>query len=247
MKYKEIRKYELKKFKDLLLLKFHWNYEVKPGQFFMIGSDDAPCLLNRPFSISDFIDNEAIFRIKIKGKFTKFLGNLNSNKILRIIGPCGIGVDVKKWIEKYDTIVLIGGGIGVAPLIFLYKEFKKYMNSIYLIYGAPSKNELHYAFYGNNFKDLIIYTEDGSKGSKGYPTDHLKYFRNSKNLSIIACGPKEMYKSLIRYNQFDTFVFLEENMGCGFGVCLSCVVKTIHGYKRICKEGPLFNLKHIIL
>ncbi len=239
MKYFETEEYEIKKCKDLILLKIPWNYdeEIFPSQFFMIGSDFSNALLNRPFSVSDYNDKILTFRIKKVGRFTNFLFNLEKKSPLRFIGPLGKKIDLILF--NKSKVILIGGGIGIAPLIF----FKRFLKESILIYGCKSKEDLHYFTYENDFNG-IIYTEDGSFGEKGFPTDYLNKLK--ENAIVISCGPLNMYKTLRNFlDRFEIFILMEQLMGCGFGVCLGCVINTNEGYKKVCEDGPMFNLKEI--
>ena len=237
MKYFETVDYEIKRYNDLILLKIPWNYkdEILPSQFFMIGSDFSNTLLNRPFSVSDFYKGIITFRIKRIGKFTDFLFNLEKKLPLRFIGPLGKKIDLN--FLKKNKIILIGGGIGIAPLIF----FKRFLKESILIYGCKTVEDLYYLTFENDF-NAIIYTEDGSFGEKGYPTDFLNTLTDKA--IVIGCGPISMYKSLKGFeNRFEIFVLMEQIMGCGFGVCLGCVISTVEGYKKVCEDGPMFDLR----
>ncbi len=245
MRYLVSSDYEIKKYKDLIILKFKWCYEnIFPGQFFMIGAEDSGVLLNRPFSISDFSDEILTFRVRVSGKFTTFLRNLDKKSQIRLIGPLGNYLELDL-IKKFDKVILIGGGIGIAPLIYFSNYLKKLNIDNILIYGCQSKDYLHYAIFENK-NHPIIFTEDGSVGFKGYPTSYLKYFKKEDNILVIACGPNEMYKSLKNFlNIFQIKVLLEQKMACGFGVCLGCVINTKNGFFHVCKEGPVCDLKYL--
>jgi dihydroorotate dehydrogenase electron transfer subunit len=234
---------------DLIILQFKYNRDdIYPGQFFMIGPlsfENKDFILNRPFSVSDYGNGLLKFRIRISGKFTKWLLNCNEGDKLRLIGPLGNFIE-KKFFEKYREIILIGGGIGTAPLIFFANYFRKNNFSYKFSVGFKSKNELYY-LRDIKDKNIIIYTEDGSKGEKGFCTEILNTI-NRDEVLIISCGPKGMYYELKQYKEkFHIKVLLEERMACGFGVCLGCVVKTFSGYKRVCVEGPIFDLNEIDL
>ena len=233
---------EIKRIKDLIILKLPYSGEVLPGQFFMLGNDRAPALLNRPFSVSDFSENIITFRIRITGKFTEFLQGLRQGDILKIIGPCGNGIDIEDF-ENYKNIYLIGGGIGIAPLIYLKKYLKLHEIKSKLIIGIPSDKFLHYL---NDIRihDITIFTEDGSFGLKGFPTDILDSI-NSNDSLIVACGPEAMYKTL-KNKKIKAKVLMEQVMACGFGACLGCVIETKQGYKRVCVDGPVFDLDEVI-
>ena len=233
--------------KDLIILSIPWTEtNVFPGQFFMLGPEsfeDKNFILNRPFSISDYNNGIAEFRIRIAGKFTKHLNTLKTDDKIRVIGPMGSYLD-NGFYKKFKNVFLVGGGIGIAPMVYFYN----YLNSINinttLLYGTKDVNSLHY-LPSNLLNRTLIFTEDGSSGKKGFVTD---FFKDSipSNTIIIACGPQPMYNAVKKYiKKCEIYVLTEERMACGFGVCLGCVVNTVEGYKRVCKEGPLFPLDYL--
>ena len=237
----------IKEIKDLIIIEIDYTggENIFPGQFFMIGPiefTNKDFILNRPFSVSNFKNNILEFRIRKTGRFTNILSGYNEGDELRLIGP--LGSYVKKYeYNKFDEVILLGGGIGVAPMLYYSDWLEKNKIKAKLFYGCASKEFLHYIedYSGN----VIVYTEDGSFGEKGFVTDSLKNFRDDK--LIIACGPVQMYKTLKNFkDKFEIKVLLEERMACGFGVCLGCVVETENGYKRVCKEGPIFELEEIL-
>ncbi len=241
--------YRIEKIEKFILLQFKYSIEdVFPGQFFMIGPEfieNKDFILNRPFSVANFERGILEFRIRVTGKFTKWLLNCKKGEYLRLVGPLGKFVK-NDFFQKYSKIILIGGGIGAVPLIFFADYLKKYKFDYKFIAGFPTKEELIY-LTGVPLNDLTIFTEDGSYGCKGFGTDYLKSI-NMKDELIIACGPVNMYKELKKYeDKFNIMVLMEERMACGFGVCLGCVVETKNGYKRVCTDGPIFNLKELML
>ena len=242
MKFIKAEIVEIKKIKDLIILKIPFDEEVLPCQFFMIGSNKSNVLLNRPFSVSDYENEILTFRIRETGKFTKFISTLKKGETLRAIGPCGNGLNIDTF-NNFKEIILIGGGIGIAPLIYLKRVLNKKKIPSKLIVGLPSSNFLHY-INDIRISDFVIFTEDGSYGMKGFPTDFLNSYKAEDSL-IIACGPINMYKSLKSYN-INAKILMEQRMACGFGACLGCVINTKDGYKRVCMEGPVFNLDEVI-
>ncbi len=241
MKFLKTKIAEIKNIKDLIILKVPFeNLNILPGQFFMIGTEKSDALLNRPFSVSDYNGELLTFRIKVVGKFTKFLTEVKEGDEIRIIGPCGNGISFEE-LKKYKKIILIGGGIGIAPLIY-FKSFIKKSIDTKLIFGIPSKKFLYF-INDTHINDTIVYTEDGSIGNKGFPVDYLDKVEDN-NVLVIACGPEAMYKALLN-KKYEIKILMEQNMGCGFGACLGCVIETIHGYKRVCIDGPVFDLREI--
>jgi len=185
----------------------------------------------------------------------------NTGDLIEVLGPLGNSFTVN---SKQKNIILIAGGLGIAPIFALAESlvrplspFKKGGNNNKLIffYGARTKDEI---LYDNELSSIgfktVIATDDGTAGKKGNIINNFKrYVMRSrlpvKNCSIYACGPEAMLKSLstfIQRHKLKGFAALEQNMACGLGTCLGCVVNTKHGYKRVCKEGPVFPIEDIL-
>lgn len=249
--------------KDVFLLGFDCPYLVKealPGQFIHIKVRSPELLLRRPFSIHK-IDKKTVYLLfRIKGKGTLELSRHKIRQTLDIIGPLGRGFTYKGTLHSSSGMAfLLAGGMGVAPLLFLAQKLNKLQSSNYklqrlVLLGAKTRNELlcQKEFRNLGFKALIA-TEDGSKGFKGTATDFLKHILSIQypvhGTTIYACGPEGMFKELSimirRYPQINCQVSFEQFMGCGIGVCRACVIKTKLGYKRVCKDGPVFNIKDV--
>jgi dihydroorotate dehydrogenase electron transfer subunit len=225
-----------------------------PGQFVNIHlSNKYEPFLRRPFSIHKVLDSKIEILYKLVGVGTKILSRKRSGDYLDIIGPLGNGFSLSSAVYS----LLVAGGIGVAPLIFLAEKLAELraQNSkvkILVLIGARTKKQI---LCEREFQalgcDVKIATDDGSRGFKGSVSDLLNRllstvdYRPSK---IYACGPKQMLQEIAciskRYN-VPTQVSLEEHMACGFGACLGCVIQTKNGYKRVCKDGPIFSLRDI--
>jgi dihydroorotate dehydrogenase electron transfer subunit len=228
---------------------------ANPGQFLHLRVNDGyDPLLRRPFSIHRLRDLQIDILYEVIGRGTRILSEKKPGEYLDILGPLGNGFDIKSNIKNQKSkILLVAGGIGVAPFPFLAEELKKSKLEVVVLIGAKTKKRL---LCEKEFKDLgcevEISTDDGSKGFKGKITDSLKNLLLTVNYrlsTIYACGPKEMLKEVSEISKkykISAFGSLEENLGCGIGACLGCVVKTRNGYKRICKEGPVFDLKEVI-
>ncbi|MGM0436851.1 MAG: dihydroorotate dehydrogenase electron transfer subunit [Bacillota bacterium] len=225
----------------------------KPGQFIhlKINSDSYDPLLRRPFSIFDLNSEKNLLTIiyKICGKGTQLMKKLKKGDKVEVLESLGNGFNLNK---KNENIILLGGGMGIAPLYFLAKELKD-KNNIKVLLGANNQSELN--FLKNKFSKLEIEvyntTMDGSLGFKGTVIELLNNSKINKNEIdyIYSCGPTEMLKELqllIKNQNIEAEASLEERMGCGVGVCLSCTVKTTNGNMRACKEGPVFPLKEVI-
>ncbi len=249
--------------------------EIKPGQFFHIraGSDYDP-LLRRPLSFHRVGDKPNIIELlyKVVGKGTQLMSRRSKGTYLDVIGPLGNGFKIEK---AQRNFIIVAGGIGVAPFLALCDELAKFRKkSITVILGAKFAD---YIVCEKEFKDLgadvLIVTEDGSKGTKGLATDVLvdviKRFdlrgtigpladKDTSGITIgsyhplvgvYTCGCKDMLKEIAKickYYKLKVQASLEERMGCGLGACLGCVVNTINGYKRVCKDGPVFDLEEIV-
>jgi dihydroorotate dehydrogenase electron transfer subunit len=253
-------------FTDYRLFSFidsHIPQAAQPGQFLMIRVNDTyEPFLPRPMSVHRIIknkNNEAEgFQVlfKIVGKGTKLLAEKTEGEQLQVLGPLGNGFTIEKTCSE---ALLVAGGIGVAPLVFLIEEFAHTSTNIKaFIGGATSQDLLALQIFKKHAQDLFITTEDGSQGKKGMITESLEEYltgrNNTKDTIMYACGPKEMLKQVaLLSNKFKLPCQLsfESRMACGFGACLGCVIKTKSGnnnydYKRVCIEGPVFNAQEVI-
>lgn len=224
--------------------------DPEPGQFYMIdvGNTYDP-LLKRPFSLFRKIPEGIQLLYRVIGRGTMLMKELKSREIINVLGPFG-----NKYPEtESDKIpLLIAGGIGIASLFSLAEALSK---KAYILYGARNKDELLMLDGLKGLTDeLIISTDDGSIGEKGMISDVLNDFLIHHSLLIThyflyACGPKPMLEAVSRIARekgLKGYISVEENMACGVGACLGCTVKTIDGYKRVCKEGPVFPIEEII-
>lgn len=207
-------------------------------------------LLRRPFSLYRRIGNDIQILYMVVGKLTGLLKDKKTSDILELVGPLGNGFPVVK--EKHKP-VLVGGGLGSVPLIALAESSLKKKPLFFI--GVRTEKEL---FYIDALKSIhinpVVTTEDGTSGKKGFITGELKNFlarraSHSNDYCLYACGPKPMLReTALLAEEFHVkgYATLEENMACGFGACLGCVVNTRAGFKRVCKEGPVFLLDEII-
>lgn len=216
-----------------------------PGQFVMIYPDDKSTLLPRPISICEVCDNALRFVYRVVGKGTKEFSNLTPGMDLRLLGPVGNGFPLEE--AEGKNAVLMGGGIGVPPILELSKKLKASKVSTVLGY-RDSTLFLKEDF--DRYSDVYIATEDGSIGTKGNVLDVLKKGEIPCDV-IYACGPMPMLRAIKAYaeeNNIKAYISLEERMACGVGACLGCVAKTTHkdGHShvnnaRVCTEGPVFE------
>jgi len=225
-------------------------FDPEPGQFYMIetGNSYDP-LLRRPFSYLRKTPEVIQFMYTIKGKGTSLMKNFRQGKTIGVIGPLGAGYPEP--VEGFIPL-LVAGGMGIASIFSLVKKFSE---EAYILFGAKSKDELLMLDELKNMKNRpFICTDDGSVGEKCTVVDVLSGFltRHSSSgapYSLYACGPKPMLQAIAKIagdKGIKGYVSMEENMACGFGACLGCAVKTTNGYKRVCKEGPVFPIEEIV-
>ena len=224
--------------------------EMLPGQFAEIRIDGSnTTFLRRPISIN-YVDrktNELWFLVQLVGDGTRKLATVERGDIVNVVLPLGNGFTVP---ENTDTnVLLVGGGVGTAPMLYLGEALlKKGIKPTFLL-GARSKNDLLQLEHFEALGDVYMTTEDGSMGEKGYVTMHS--ILNQKRFDMIyTCGPKPMMMAVAKYaksQEIECEVSLENTMACGVGACLCCVEKTAdEGHVCVCKEGPVFNVKKLL-
>jgi dihydroorotate dehydrogenase electron transfer subunit len=228
--------------------------EALPGQFLMVKcSNSFDPLLRRPISFN-YIDRtkgtiDILFHVV--GKGTRLLSEIEAGEDLNMIGPLGNGFKIR---SDKDVAVIIGGGAGIAPLLALAYELKRKVKAVFALLG--SKN-INHVVLEEDFKqagcETIVATDDGTYGRKGLITDVLTEILGSNiasmHASIYGCGPKPMLKALqsIAFEEkVPCQVSLEEWMACGFSACNGCTVNTKSGYKKVCSDGPVFNIEELI-
>lgn len=225
---------------------------AKPGQFVTIrcGESSSP-LLRRPFCFHRINSSGFEILYEVLGKGTRVLSNIKPGDKINILGPLGNGFAVP---QNGKDVIIIAGGIGVAPLVALFDLLaRNKRTNIYVIVGARSKGDL---LCREDFKisrvKTFFATDDGSYGVKGFATDLLDKLLVEIGVSlptIFACGPEAMLKKVAHISRkrgLDCYASLEENIACGVGACLGCAIRTKSGYKLVCKDGPVFNLNEII-
>ena len=251
---------------------------AQPGQFLHIRvADTYNPLLRRPFSIHKIrsqvskTKDQIEILYKVKGIGTEALSERQPGEGLDILGPLGNGFDLSA-IGSQNSAILVAGGMGVAPLLFLAEKLTSYCplpaERITAIIGARTKREV---LCEKDFKNLgvkvKVCTDDGTYGQKALATNLLSKLLAADNKlstrstssglmlsraeasTIYACGPKDMLKRITEISRkfkITSFASLEENMACGIGGCLGCVISTKQGFKRVCKDGPVFDLRKII-
>ena len=205
-----------------------------PGQFLNLAL--AWKYLRRPISVCDCDGQNATILYKVVGKGTAQMASMTAGERLDVLTGLGNGFDVS---AARGHTLLIGGGIGAAPLYWLARELKERGKKTSAVLGFNSAQDI---YYKNEFAALcdrvVISTADGSEGVKGFVTDAMAglscdYF--------YTCGPEPMLKAVYKASKSDGEFSFEERMGCGFGACMGCSCKTITGYKRICRDGPVLR------
>lgn len=212
-------------------------------------SDGLDPLLKRPFSIHRMTGQHIQFLYRVTGRGTSLLCGRKKGDVLDVLGPLGNSFPNPL---THDRPVLVAGGVGIAPIFALAESIKK--KRPLLFYGARSRKDI---LCLEELKALgiepVITTDDGTLGEKGYITEALEKFLGSdpslgKRCRVYACGPGPMLAalaSLAQRSRLSGYVALEQRMACGLGTCLGCVVNTTEGYKRVCKEGPVFRINEI--
>jgi len=225
----------------------------KPGQFYMLKGDwgDTP-LLARPISIMTEDGHTISFLVKIVGEGSRKLAELNAGDSLTAVGPLGNSFPVDL-VKKGDSVLLIGGGVGVPPLYYVAEQLVGKDVLPLFCQGARSREDI---LLLDELRALSIEprvtTEDGSLGTKGLVTDVAKAYLEKADF-VFACGPKGMLVAISKLiaGKTKAYFSLEERMACGFGICLGCAcgIKQDDGetkYERVCVEGPVFESGKII-
>lgn len=210
-----------------------------PGQF--VNIQLGGLYLRRPISVCDLSDDTVTIIYKVVGKGTDQMSGMMPGQKLDILTGLGNGYDLK---ITGDRPILLGGGVGVPPMYLLAKELIALGKNVSVVLGFNTANEV---FYEQEFRALgaavTVTTVDGSYGTKGFVTDVMK---NVDYTHFCACGPEPMLKAVYKTSVTSGQMSFEKRMGCGFGACMGCSCKTLTGYKRICKEGPVMRKEEIL-
>ncbi len=209
-----------------------------PGQF--VNIQLSGLFLRRPISVCDYDDKTLTIIYKVVGKGTESMSKMASGE-LDILTGLGNGYDLS---VSGDHPVLVGGGVGVPPMYNLAKKLLAEGKKVTVILGFNTKSEIFYEEAFQNLGcDVLVTTVDGSYGIKGFVTDALK---DVSYTYFYSCGPEPMLKALCRATSTSGQMSFEGRMGCGFGACMGCSCKTLTGYKRICKDGPVMRKEEIL-
>ena len=222
--------------------------EMLPGQFVEVRVDNSPStFLRRPISINnvDYDRNELWLLVAAVGDGTRQLQKLQKGDRLNCMLPLGNSFTMPT--DSTQKVLLVGGGVGVAPLLYFGKCIKAMGGEPTFLLGARSAKDVLERELFEQVGRVFITTEDGSEGEKGFVTNHSVLAQEHFD-RISTCGPKPMMMAVARYafkNDIECEVSLENKMACGVGACLCCVEKTVEGNKCVCKEGPVMNIKKL--
>ena len=220
---------------------------AQPGQFVMVRCGDShQPLLRRPLSIHRIADGERIALLfSVVGQGTSLLSQYREGDKLDLLGPLGNGFSLYPGCGR---LLLVAGGIGIAPLVFLADKALDQGRAVVLLAGSATASLLYPRSLLPSAVDLVTATEDGSGGRKGMATDFLAEFVNWAD-QVFACGPLSMYQSMSARGfprPKSVQVCLETAMACGLGACYGCTTKTKRGLQQVCRDGPVFELDDIL-
>ncbi|MFA7662599.1 MAG: dihydroorotate dehydrogenase electron transfer subunit [Patescibacteria group bacterium] len=222
--------------------------EILPGQFAeVIIKNSKNTFLRRPLSVHNvnYNKNTISLLIKIVGEGTSQLALLKKDNFLNLVYPLGNGFST----NNPTRVLLVGGGCGIAPLLYLAKILNSKKYEVDIIIGVRKSTDLILIDKYSKYGKVYITTEDGSTGEKGFVINHSIFSQLNNYSMIYACGPEIMMKAVVRCAhkaKINCEVSLENLMACGIGVCLCCVTNTIVGHKCVCTEGPVFNSKDLL-
>lgn len=223
--------------------------EMLPGQFVEVRVDgSSSTFLRRPISIHyiDKVNNQLWLLVATVGEGTRWMASLHAGDRLNCVLPLGHGFTMPR--QTDEKFLLVGGGVGVAPLLYLGAEIRQMGGEPTFLLGARSAKDILMLDEFRKYGQVYVTTEDGSAGEKGFVTGH-SILSQERFSHIASCGPTPMMKAVARYahqEDIDCEVSLENLMACGLGACLCCVEKTTEGNLCVCKDGPVFNIKKLL-
>lgn len=230
-----------KSYVEILLQNAKLAKEAKPGQFVHINIGSEAHLLRRPISICDAYGDITRIIFEVKGEGTKILAGKNEGDMIDVLGPLGQGFTVKKGARA----VIIGGGLGSFPLLYLAKS----LDNPKTFLGFRNKDIVCLEDEFKKVGEIEIATDDGSYGYHGFAIDLARKHLEDCDI-IYACGPAPMLravKALSEETGIKAELSMEQRMGCGIGACLVCVCKTKSGYEKVCQRGPVFDASEVEL
>jgi dihydroorotate dehydrogenase electron transfer subunit len=222
---------------------------IKPGQFLNIRvSENTFPLLRRPFSICDVEGDNIYLMFNILGEGTRILSHKQAGDLVDILGPLGNGFNLD---GDYKTAIIVAGGLGAAPFPYLTREVKNKKSILSFVGGRTKQDVITYGF-----ENLILSSDDGSIGYKGNVVQSLENNLDKIDIAsskVFACGPNAMLRVLkdfcLKHN-LDCEVSTECAMACGFGICQGCPIESTYDpdkYLLVCKDGPVFNVKDVVI
>ena len=221
--------------------------DIKPGQFVQVRVDGSPSTyLRRPISIHDvdFQNHEITLLVQQIGEGTRHLAQAEKDDMINMVLPLGNGFTLP---AKGERCLLVGGGIGIAPLFYFAKVLNENGIRPTLLLGGKSQSDLLRLADYQQLGETFVTTEDGSLGEQGFVTQHSVWQKQGFD-KIYVCGPKPMMKAVAKLADEKGVwceVSLENLMACGLGACLCCVENTVDGHVCVCKEGPVFNTRRL--
>ncbi|MEA1958689.1 MAG: dihydroorotate dehydrogenase electron transfer subunit [Chloroflexota bacterium] len=218
---------------------------ARPGQFVMVhASENDDRILRRPLAVHRVSDKGDIALLyEVVGGGTDWLSHRRAGEVLDILGPFGNGFDVRS-----HHLLLVSGGVGIAPLMFLAEKAIEDGRNVTLLFGAKTAKQVYPERLLPSGLNFVAVTQDGLIERRGMVTDLLGDLAGHAD-QIFACGPPAMYQAMANMDMLDgrhVQVSMEARMGCGFGVCYGCTIETKTGLSRVCKEGPVFELSELL-
>jgi len=220
---------------------------AKPGQFVMVWCGEET-LLRRPLSIHQRDGDRIALLFRVVAKGTQWLSQCKVGDRLDLLGALGNGFTI---VPASKDLLMVAGGIGIAPLCFLAQQALSKDCAVTLLLGAASASQLYPSHLIPGGVETVVTTEDGTAGKKGMVTDILPDFAGRAD-QVFACGPIPMYRNMavnkerLKLDGRAVQVSLEVRMGCGRGICYGCTLKTRNGLKQVCTDGPVFGLEDIV-
>ena len=222
---------------------------AQPGQFIHVKVNDPSLILRRPISIAGADAGKGVVEIiyRVVGKGTDAMSRLEEGDVVDCLGPLGTAFDMDK-----NHIVGIGGGVGIAPILFMARRAKP--GQMTVVIGGRNKEEVFWKdFFPTKVKELIVTTDDGSYGIKGFSVSVLpELFKNGNVDEACVCGPGIMMRitaQMAKEAGVSCQVSMERRMGCGIGTCLGCVCDRADGkgHYKVCVDGPVFAAEEVVL
>ena len=215
-----------------------------PGQFVQLKIPSNEFTLRRPLGIAVLNDQLLTMFYRIVGRGTEFLSTVEPSTQLDLLAPLGNGFSI----VNDEKVLLVGGGVGLAPLLFCARRFE----GVDVLIGGKTRSEAEMwtTEFNGSINEMFVTTDDGSLGIKGFVSDLLPEVLSKKMYdAVLVCGPPIMMKnvsSLVAQHNIRCEVSMERRMACGLGACLSCSIDTVNGRRKVCKDGPIFDATKII-